>query len=442
MLKEFQLTNFKTFSGEASIPIKPITLIFGANSSGKSSVFHPLLMLKQTLEEEGPNIPLLLKGSLVDIGSFKDFIYGHQLNRSFSIKMTVHPHTIRYGLFYPFYEEIGKNLDLHPNIELLDKSIDNESVSMSVSFSWNKRFSTMFISYVDLYFGDNPLPVATYDNSFGSGDFRFAGNFNHPFWKNYWNIFDSQNSDQIEKIIKNYVEGPEPKISEMLSKFGKEVIDIIEGEEKFSEYTALVSKGEVESNWLNIAVHDSIGRDDTNREIKSDLTNLKGIEKAIEAYKILHEHTTLSIRNFLPVYLNDTLIETFAGQKANWIDSRNVSLFFITTGNLIKNFLENIIYIAPLREPPERYYIYGGARFAHVGFSGKRMPDILFNDQELLSKVNDELKRFGSDYELKVSRLTSDEIGISDVFTVQLKCRAIHPFLSQSNAISCNLSSV
>jgi len=49
MLTEYQFSNFKAFSSPAAIPIKPITLIFGANSSGKSSIFQSLLMLKQTL---------------------------------------------------------------------------------------------------------------------------------------------------------------------------------------------------------------------------------------------------------------------------------------------------------------------------------------------------------------------------------------------------------
>ena len=51
--KQFQLTgvsnvkrisNFKPFAGPVNIPIKPITLIFSANSSGKSTIVQSLLM--------------------------------------------------------------------------------------------------------------------------------------------------------------------------------------------------------------------------------------------------------------------------------------------------------------------------------------------------------------------------------------------------------------
>jgi hypothetical protein len=38
------LGNFKAFAETQTIPIKPLTLIFGANSSGKSSIIHALLL--------------------------------------------------------------------------------------------------------------------------------------------------------------------------------------------------------------------------------------------------------------------------------------------------------------------------------------------------------------------------------------------------------------
>jgi len=50
MIKEYQISNFKPFAGAATIPIRPITLIFGANSSGKSSIIQSLLLLKQTID--------------------------------------------------------------------------------------------------------------------------------------------------------------------------------------------------------------------------------------------------------------------------------------------------------------------------------------------------------------------------------------------------------
>lgn len=37
---DFFLGNFKAFGRKQKIPFKPITLVFGPNSSGKSSIIH------------------------------------------------------------------------------------------------------------------------------------------------------------------------------------------------------------------------------------------------------------------------------------------------------------------------------------------------------------------------------------------------------------------
>ena len=66
MLSEYQIHNFKAFANQEKIPIRPITLIYGQNSSGKSSVLQSLLLLKQTLQEAtDPQTLLLAKGNFV-----------------------------------------------------------------------------------------------------------------------------------------------------------------------------------------------------------------------------------------------------------------------------------------------------------------------------------------------------------------------------------------
>ena len=89
MLTEYRLSNFKAFAGPETIPIRPITLIFGPNSSGKSSIFQSILCLKQTLEEAvNPETRLLQKGTLVDLGSYTDFIHGHQSDNNLEVGAT------------------------------------------------------------------------------------------------------------------------------------------------------------------------------------------------------------------------------------------------------------------------------------------------------------------------------------------------------------------
>ena len=44
------VAGFKSIFNEQAIEIRPLTLLAGANSSGKSSMMQPLLLLKQTME--------------------------------------------------------------------------------------------------------------------------------------------------------------------------------------------------------------------------------------------------------------------------------------------------------------------------------------------------------------------------------------------------------
>ncbi len=88
MFKELKLTNFKAFASPQTAKIKPITLIYGPNSSGKSSLIQSMLLLKQTLDSaEDANTLLLPKGNLTDLGGYPEFINGHDVNKPFAVEV-------------------------------------------------------------------------------------------------------------------------------------------------------------------------------------------------------------------------------------------------------------------------------------------------------------------------------------------------------------------
>ncbi len=60
---------YKSIAQEQSIEIRPLTILAGANSSGKSSIMQPLLLLKQTLEASYEPEALLLDGPNVHVKS-------------------------------------------------------------------------------------------------------------------------------------------------------------------------------------------------------------------------------------------------------------------------------------------------------------------------------------------------------------------------------------
>ncbi|RLC83755.1 MAG: hypothetical protein DRI37_09850, partial [Chloroflexi bacterium] len=86
MIHELSLENFKAFGSEQKIPLRPITLIYGPNSSGKSTIFNALLMLKQTYEQSlGVETSLLYKGGLTDQQNFSRCVNGRDMSKEFKI---------------------------------------------------------------------------------------------------------------------------------------------------------------------------------------------------------------------------------------------------------------------------------------------------------------------------------------------------------------------
>ena len=86
MLTEVGLKNFKAFGGDVqTVPMSRITLLYGPNSGGKSSVIQALLLLKQS---EG-NLPrgavLTPQGEFVDLAGFRAMVHKHIEDREVEI---------------------------------------------------------------------------------------------------------------------------------------------------------------------------------------------------------------------------------------------------------------------------------------------------------------------------------------------------------------------
>ena len=91
MLHALELENFKAFGQRTRIEFAPITLIFGENSAGKSSILQALNLLKQTQDNGDRETELLprINNGIVDLGSFQELLFDHDLNRQLSISLHV-----------------------------------------------------------------------------------------------------------------------------------------------------------------------------------------------------------------------------------------------------------------------------------------------------------------------------------------------------------------
>src|SRR5437879_8373874 len=143
MLCEFEVANFKGFSAPEKIPIRPITLLYGPNSSGKSSLLHVLLLIKQTLEEsENPETLLLPKGRLVDLGGYLEFLHRHDPARLFSFRVMLDASN--------WEGELSRNRSFRlPFLKYLDRPV----LGLGIGFKYDTELGSATLKNLDLFAG-------------------------------------------------------------------------------------------------------------------------------------------------------------------------------------------------------------------------------------------------------------------------------------------------
>ena len=90
MLTNLHVRNFKSWSNTGPIRLAPITVFFGVNSAGKTSLLQFLLMLKQTSEssDRGRVLHFGDDHSLVEVGTFEDLIFEHDMKNKLHLELS------------------------------------------------------------------------------------------------------------------------------------------------------------------------------------------------------------------------------------------------------------------------------------------------------------------------------------------------------------------
>ena len=85
MLTNIRLRNFKAFKDTCNIPIAPLTVLTGPNSSGKSTIIRAMMAIRQTVEGRDQNTAFVPTGPYVDLGTFEGFVFEHDTKSSVGI---------------------------------------------------------------------------------------------------------------------------------------------------------------------------------------------------------------------------------------------------------------------------------------------------------------------------------------------------------------------
>jgi len=135
MLDYLAVKNLRSIGREQGINIKPLTVIMGKNSSGKSSILRAMFLLRQTAEARDPQTAAVFEGQYAQLGSFHDFAYKHAPNTEVGVTWGFRPdrpHRI------PIPIPIRRELDQYDLVSRAAGAVLS-SVSLAATFTYNRR---------------------------------------------------------------------------------------------------------------------------------------------------------------------------------------------------------------------------------------------------------------------------------------------------------------
>ena len=88
MITKIAIENFKGIKDRVEIDLKPITLLFGPNSAGKSTVVQAIHYAREVLSRKNYDPDMTeIGGDSIDLGGFRNFVYNHNENLPITIKI-------------------------------------------------------------------------------------------------------------------------------------------------------------------------------------------------------------------------------------------------------------------------------------------------------------------------------------------------------------------
>ena len=143
------IENFKGIREPVRVELKPITLLFGPNSAGKSTIVQALHYAREIFERQNLNPDrTLLGGDAIDLGGFESLVHQHDLKL---------PVTLRFDLKLagedlPIHDESKfiEDRDTPGNVGLNMSKVPAQikSMEVEVSIRWSEQLAE---PYIELY---------------------------------------------------------------------------------------------------------------------------------------------------------------------------------------------------------------------------------------------------------------------------------------------------
>ncbi|MBI1945021.1 MAG: AAA family ATPase [Deltaproteobacteria bacterium] len=375
MITRIEIENFKGIAARQRIDFAPITLLFGANSAGKSTILQSLLYLHELLERGSADVDRTeLGGGIVELGGFARLVHRHEISRKICLRVEFDtPDTL---------ERFGRDLVAFPFPDL-DDEVESAWMELSVVHRTTATFQGPIVERAVIGVNANPEPLVwlEVDPSIRDGEPFFARvNLGHPL------IAEHVDADLVqwwEAISANEIVGD-----------GGAGLGDGDG---FGDGRSLPAFAIARSR--NSAVPPLA---EPLRVIP--LGQMEELQQ--ELARLQHENEQL--RAGLPVdpELEDARVDLEARERAHEQARTFLEMIVLGTSAQLAASLREALYIGPLRTIPPRGFLYERVGRVTSWADGLAAWDLLLADRlTLVERTNAWLRRLGTGSQVVVQEL-------------------------------------
>ena len=174
-ITEIALTNFRSFQATQAIPLAPVTLMFGPNSVGKSSVLQALFYLQQILAKGHCDPQRIDVLGEKHIGGFASLVNGGDLNKRIVIKLQVEKSDSIGASYNQLYELINEDFGLTVD----SPTADAARFAVELHIAWSKSAETAYVACYKLWLDDTLIAELTSDAGMKQPVLAWL-NYQHP----------------------------------------------------------------------------------------------------------------------------------------------------------------------------------------------------------------------------------------------------------------------
>jgi AAA ATPase domain len=164
MITGISVENFKGIRERVKLELRPITLLFGANSAGKSTILHTLHYAREIFERHNLDADeTIAGGKYIDLGGFEHFIHRRDQDDVIDGDKRIR---LRIDLDVSEKALPSFDADFNSMSELLEvefHSLLNEikSAAVELSIGWSSVENCPFVASTTIYFNDTEIAQIT-----------------------------------------------------------------------------------------------------------------------------------------------------------------------------------------------------------------------------------------------------------------------------------------